>query len=96
MNALCFSSPSEAVEAPIDYAACLVKCTGRKALAARGNMSSSDLFVLLRVASHRIRHIYLLPSTAAFIRPGPRPPRKINSFVHFPTVEQRSLYNAVL
>ena len=55
-------------------------------------MRGSDIFVLLRVASHRIRHIYLLRSTAAFIRPSPGPPRKINSFVHFPTVEQRSLY----
>ena len=55
-------------------------------------MRGSDIFVLLRVSSHQIRHIYLLRSTAASIRPSPRPPRKINSFVHFPTVEQRSLY----
>ena len=38
----------------------------------------------------------LLRSTAAFIRPSPRPSRKINSFVHIPTVEQRSLYNTLL
>ena len=31
--------PSWAVEAAIDYAACLVRFTGPKALAARGNMS---------------------------------------------------------
>ena len=54
------SSPADAVEAAIDYAACLVRCKGPKPLlreVIRAFVRGNDVFVLLRVASHRIRQI---------------------------------------